>query len=88
MMTCPSCGRVAMPLWRKCILGPETAVPCASCGRMVSVPGGAIAAAIPVALGLIAAVQLSLPWSVASALAGAVGYVAIQRYLVPIVDRS
>ena len=88
MMTCPSCGRAAMTLWRKCILGPETAIPCASCGKKVSVPWGAVAAAVPVALGLIAAVQLPMPWSIAATVGGVLGYVAIQRYLVPIVDRS
>ena len=77
-----------MALWRKCILGPETNVPCASCGKKVGVPWGAIAAAIPVALGIVAAIRLSVPWSIAALVVGVLGYVAIQRYFVPVVGRD
>ena len=77
-----------MTLWRKCFLGPETSVPCASCGRKVSVPWGTIAAATPVALGIVAAVRLSQPWSAAGLVGGLAAYVAIQWYLVPVVGRD
>ena len=77
-----------MTLWRKCILGPETAVACAKCGKKVGVPWGAIAAAIPVALGILAAVRLPVPWSIAGAVGGVLGYIVIQRYLVPMVKRD
>jgi DNA-directed RNA polymerase subunit RPC12/RpoP len=70
LVRCPYCGQAAMKLWRKCILGPETAVPCANCGRRVSVPWGAIAAATPIALGIVAAVRLPAPWSVAGLVGG------------------
>jgi hypothetical protein len=88
VMACPYCGQNAMTLWRKCILSPDTAVACASCGKKVGVPWGAITAAVPVALGIIAAVRLPVPWSIAGAVGGALGYVAIQRYLVPLLGRD
>ena len=76
-----------MPLWRKCILGPEAAVACSSCGRQVGVPWGAVAAAAPIALGIVAAVRLDAPWSVVGFIAGLTAYVALQRWIVPLVRR-
>jgi hypothetical protein len=77
-----------MPLWRKCVLGPDTPIACAACGRAVGVPWIAVAAAIPIALGIVAAVRWPLPWSVAGLVAGLMLYVAIQRYAVPLVGRD
>ena len=88
MLTCPYCTRPSMTLLRKCFLGPEEAVPCKSCGKRVGVPWGAVAAAVPVALGILAAVKLDAPWNVVGAIAGAGTYVAIQRWVVPVVGRE
>jgi hypothetical protein len=87
-MRCPYCGSVAMPWWRKCILGPESSVACASCGKKVSVPWAAVLAATPIALGIVAAVRLDAPWSIAGALGGVLAYVALQRWVVPLVGRE
>ena len=47
-----------------------------------------MAAAVPVALGILAAVKLDAPWNVVGAIAGAGTYVAIQRWVVPVVGRE
>ena len=77
-----------MPLWRKCVLGPESSVACASCGKKVSVPWAAVIAATPIALGIVAAVRLDAPWSIAGAISGALAYVALQHWVVPLVGRE
>ena len=51
-------------------------------------PWPAIAAAVPVALGIVAAIKLALPWSIAGAIGGLVAYVGIQRFVVPVVGRD
>jgi hypothetical protein len=88
VVTCPYCNQAAMPLWRKCILGPETTVACSTCGKKIGVPWGAVASAVPIALGLVGAARLPLPWSVASLIGGLVAYVVLQRYAVPVVGRD
>ena len=88
MGTCPYCQQPAISFWRKCILGPETAVPCSSCGKKVGVPWAAVLAAVPIALGIVGATRLPLPWSIASAIGGVVFYIGTQRYAVPLVGRD
>jgi len=88
VLTCPYCSGPSMTLLRKCVLGPDEAVPCASCGKRVGVPWGAVAAAVPVALGILAAIKLDAPWNVVGAFAGAGAYVAIQMWVVPLVGRD
>jgi hypothetical protein len=88
VLTCFYCKQPAMTLFRKCILSPDSVVPCASCGRKVGVPWLAIGAAAPVALGIVAAIKLAVPWSIAGAVGGLVAYVAIQRFVVPVVGRD
>ena len=77
-----------MTLFRKCILSPDSVVACASCGRNVGVPWLAIGAAAPVALSIIAAIKLAVPWSIAGAVGGLIAYVGIQRFVVPVVGRD
>jgi hypothetical protein len=77
-----------MPFWRKCILSPDTTVPCLNCNKKVSVPWVAVIAAVPIALGIVAAVSLSGPTSYAGLLAGFVAYFALQRYAVPVIPRD
>ena len=88
MLTCPYCKQPAMTLFRKCILSPDSVVACASCGRKAGVPWLAIGAAVPVALGIVAAIKLAVPWSIAGAIGGLVAYVTIQRFVVPVVGRD
>jgi DNA-directed RNA polymerase subunit RPC12/RpoP len=88
MLACPHCGQRAMTLWRKCTLGPEASVACAACGKPVGVPWGAIAAAVPVALGIVAAAKLAMPWGVVGLVAGGLAYVGLQRFVVPLVSRG
>ena len=88
VLTCPYCKQLAMTLLRKCILSPDSVVACASCGRKVGVPWLAIGAAVPVALGIVVAVKLAVPWSIAGAVGGLVAYVGIQRFVVPVVGRD
>jgi len=88
MLTCPYCKQRAMTLFRKCILSPDSVVACASCGKKVGVPWPAIGAAVPVALGIVAAIKLAFPWGIAGAVAGLVAYVGIQRFVVPVVGRE
>jgi hypothetical protein len=85
---CPYCARPSMTLFRKLVLGPDATVPCAACGKRVGVPWGAVAAAAPVALGIVAAIELHLPWNIVGASAGVAAYVAIQIWLVPVVGRD
>jgi len=88
VLTCPYCKQPALTLFRKCILSPDSVVACISCGRKVGVPWLAIGAAAPVALGIVAAIKLSVPWSITGAVVGLVAYVGIQRFVVPIVGRD
>ena len=85
MPTCPYCRDRAMSFWRKCVISPDAAVTCASCAREVSVPWLAALAAVPVALGLLAAVRLPLPLSVGGAAAGVVAYLLLQRFAIPLI---
>jgi DNA-directed RNA polymerase subunit RPC12/RpoP len=87
-MTCPYCGHLAMPLWRKCTLGPETALACSNCGKKVSVPWVAVIAATPIALGIVAAVRFEAPWSIVGPIAGVIAYISLQRWVVPLVGRE
>ena len=77
-----------MGLWRKCTLGPEASVACAACGKRVGVPWGAVAAAVPIALGIVAAAKLAMPWSVVGLAAGGLAYVALQWFVVPLQSRE
>jgi hypothetical protein len=70
------------------VLGPEATVACAACGRPVGVPWLASLAAIPVALGIVGAVQLPRPWGVACLLGGVGAYAALQRFVVPLERRG
>lgn len=88
MKACPYCAQRAMSLIRKCFLSPDVSVSCASCGKRVGVPWGAVAAAAPVAVGIIAAIRLEAPWNAFGALAGVAVYVAIQQWLVPVQGRE
>ena len=56
-----------MPFWRKCILSPDTTVACSNCKKKVSVPWAAVFAAVPIALGIVAAVSLGNRFSCADA---------------------
>ena len=85
MPTCPYCHDRAMSFWRKCVIGPDAAVACASCGREVTVPWLAVLAAVPVALGLVAAVRLPMPFAVGGAAAGIVAYLLLQRFAIPLI---
>jgi hypothetical protein len=87
-MICPYCHKPAMSIWRKCILGPEKAVACLCCGRSVGVPWGAVAAAIPLALGIVGGIKLHLPWSIAVFFGGVLAYFVLQLYIVPVVGRD
>lgn len=87
MLNCPRCQGSAIPLWRKCLLSPDASFPCGSCGASLGVPRFAIAAAIPLAGGIIGLIRLPLPWSLAAALAAFLVYVGLQRFVVPLVLR-
>ena len=54
----------------------------------MGVPWPAIGAAAPVALGIVAAIKLEVPWSFAGAVGGLVAYVGIQRFVVPVVGHD
>jgi hypothetical protein len=88
MLTCPYCRQSAITLWRKLRLAPEISVACSSCGKKIGVPWGAVAAAAPIALGIVGAIRFTMPWSVLSAIGGVLAYVALQRYVVPMVTRN
>jgi len=88
MVPCPYCNHPAMSIWRKCILAPEMAVRCSSCKRKVGVPWLAVAAAVPIALGVVGAVRLSAPWSIVSLAVGILAYVVLQQFVVPLVGRD
>jgi hypothetical protein len=77
-----------MSFVRKCVLSPDQAIPCGSCGKKVSVPWVAVGAAIPVALGIIAAIRLPPPWNVLGALSSVIAYGGLQRWVVPLVGRE
>ncbi len=77
-----------MSFVRKCVLSPDQWIPCDSCGKKVSVPWVAVAAAIPVAFGIIAAIRIPLPWNVVGGLSGLIAYGVLQRWVVPLVGRE
>ena len=77
-----------MSFVRKCVLSPDQSIPCDACGKKVSVPWVAIAAATPVALGIIAAIRSPPPWNVVAGLSGLIAYGVLQRWVVPLVGRE
>jgi hypothetical protein len=77
-----------MSFARKCVLSPDQSIPCGSCGQKVSVPWLAVSAAIPVALGIIAAIRIPLPWNVVGGLSGLIAYGVLQWWVVPLVGRE
>jgi hypothetical protein len=87
-MICPYCKKTALTLGQKCLLGPEKAVACLSCGKSVGVPWIAVAAAIPIALGIVAAVKLPMPWAIVGLFVGLLAYVLLQLYVVPMIGRG
>jgi hypothetical protein len=88
MLACPYCKQPAMSFARKCVLSPDQSIPCDSCGKKVSVPWVSVGAALPVALGIIAAIRIPLPWNVLGGLSGVIAYGALQRWVVPLVGRE
>ena len=56
--------------------------------RKVGVPWLAVAAAVPIALGVVGAVRLSAPWSIVSLAVGILAYVVLQQFVVPLVGRD
>jgi len=88
MLTCPYCAIKAISLWRKCVLGSDAAVPCASCGKLLGIPWLASLAALPLALGIFGVVTLPLPWFILSVVGARRAYLAIQRFLVPLIPRD
>lgn len=56
-LRCPHCGNVAMSYLTKSMVGPARSVPCRACGRAVSVPWLAVAAVVPLVLGMCAAME-------------------------------
>jgi hypothetical protein len=87
-LACPYCHGRALDLWRKAWLGPETARPCATCGKPVGVPWIAVACAVPLALAIVAAVRLPAPVGIACAVSGVASYFALQRWVVPLQGRE
>jgi hypothetical protein len=77
-----------MSFVRKCLLSPDQSIPCDSCRKKVSVPWVALCAAIPVAVGIVAAIRIPLPWNVLGALSGVIAYGVLQRWVVPLVGRE
>jgi hypothetical protein len=77
-----------MSFMRKCVLSPDESIACRSCGKKVGVPWSAVAAAVPVALGIISAIRLPLPWNVLGGLSCVIAYGVLQRWVVPLVGRE
>jgi len=77
-----------MSFWQKCVLSPDAGVACSSCGTELTVPWLAVLSAVPVALGLIAAIRLPLGFGIPSALLGLLVYGALQRWVVPLITRK
>ncbi|MBC8026535.1 MAG: hypothetical protein H7Y89_11110 [Steroidobacteraceae bacterium] len=88
MLKCSYCKQSAMSFARKCVLSPDESTPCGSCGKTVGVQWAAVGAAIPVALGIIAALRFPLPWNVLGGVSGVIAYGALQRWVVPLVGRE
>ena len=49
MNSCPSCGKTAMPVWKKTLIGTNTRIKCRSCGTEVSIAPLEILWALPLA---------------------------------------
>lgn len=92
LTTCPHCGLLAMPAWRKLALGPAATASCRSCGLAVGVaPLRALASFTPSAV-LVLAVSVGWLTQPVAMVAGAVVAVAATSlaYLVavPLVRRQ
>lgn len=47
MNKCPHCGKHGMALWKKILIGPNTMISCAQCGKPVAVSASSAWASIP-----------------------------------------
>ena len=89
MVTCPYCNRPAMRLGQKSALGPGRAVPCRSCGKLVSAHWVGILAAIPAFLGGYAFLEAeSALLGFAAVAAGLLVMGLLQTFLVPLMKHN
>ena len=52
MNRCPSCGKTAMQVWKKTLIGTNTHIKCRSCGTEVSIAPLEILWVLPLAAGI------------------------------------
>lgn len=91
MNTCPYCGHAAMTLAAKSCVGPLKHVPCAACGRQVSMSWLTLLALVPFLAGIVAATSLfatRLPLALGVLLAGFGVMCLLHAKAVPIVGRE
>jgi hypothetical protein len=86
MNSCPSCGKTAMPVWKKTLIGTNTRIKCRSCGTEVSLAPLEILWALPLA----AAIAISFATSDVTAkillwMAGLVIGTVVKGALVPLI---
>ena len=89
MNRCPSCGKNAMPVWKKTLIGTNTRIRCRSCGTEVSIAPLEILWALPLA----AAIAVSFATSDVTAktllwTAGLVIGTVVKGALVPLIRSS
>ena len=53
MSTCPHCGANGIALWKKILIGPNTIIKCAQCGKSVTISASSTWANIPLVPALI-----------------------------------
>lgn len=51
---CPACGKPALPAWKKVLIGPNTRIPCRSCGATLAIAAAELLWILPLALGVAA----------------------------------
>jgi DNA-directed RNA polymerase subunit RPC12/RpoP len=89
MNRCPSCGKTAMPVWKKTLIGTHTRIRCRSCGAEVSIAPLEILWALPLAVAV--AVSFATSDVTAKALLWTAGLVLgtiVKGALVPLIRSS
>lgn len=88
-LSCPSCGALSIPAFRKFRIGPLTYTRCPSCNAKISVPWLALLAVMPFVGAILLAPHLPSFWLAGTAIvSGFALYAVIHQRYVPLITKK
>jgi len=88
-LSCPSCGALSIPAFRKFRIGPLTYTRCTACNAKISVPWFAVFAGLPFVGAILLAPHLLSFWLAGTAIvSGFVLYAVIHQRYVPLITKK